>query len=219
MVKIAPSIILADFCHLAEELRKLEEAGADFVHWDVMDGNFVPNLTFGAHIINASRAESSLPFDVHLMVNDPELIISQLRLREKDLVVLHVEAVRDPRADLLTIKEQGWRSGLAISPDTPIERILEDSWLPVLDMVVVMGVRPGFPGQTFIESILEKVKDLRAELKARGKKMLLEVDGGINMKNAPLLVKRGADILVAGNSVFNSGLPWKEAIAKLRGAG
>lgn len=217
MVRIAPSIMLADFCHLAEELRKVEEAGADLLHWDVMDGNFVPNLTFGAHIINTAREESTLPFDVHLMVNDPELIISQLCLREGDLVVVHVEAVNDPRPDLLTIKENGWRAGLALSPDTPVERALGGAWLSVLDMVVLMGVRPGFAGQTFIEGVLGKVRILRRQLEALGREILVEVDGGVNFKNAPQLIRRGADILVAGNSIFNSGLPWGEAIERLRG--
>lgn len=218
MVKIAPSIILADFRHLARELKRLEEAGADFIHWDVMDGNFVPNLTFGAHIINAAREDSHLPFDVHLMVNDPELIISQLSLKEGDLVVAHMEAVNDLRPELLTIRENGWRGGVAVSPDTPIKQVLGAEWLPLLDMIVVMGVRPGFAGQTFIEGVLEKVRVARKQLDALGRDILVEVDGGVNFKNASQLVERGADILVAGNSIFNSGLPWEEAIAKLRGA-
>ena len=217
MVKIAPSIMLADFCHLAEELTELQKAGADLIHWDVMDGNFVPNLTFGSLIVNAARERSELPFDVHLMVNDPELIISQLRLREGDFVVLHVEAVDDPRPDLLTIKESGWQPGLAISPDTPIEQALQEPLLPLLEMITVMGVQPGFAGQAFIEDVLGKVAALHKELQALGKDILLEVDGGVNSKNAPKLRRRGADILVAGNSVFNAGVPWREAIERLRG--
>jgi len=217
MVKIAPSVMLADFVRLAEELRKLEDAGADLIHWDVMDGNFVPNLTFGAHIIDSAREVSSLPFDVHLMVNDPELIISQLSLRAGDAVTLHVEAVDDPRPELLTIREKGWLAGLAVSPDTPIERALDENLRPLLDLVSVMGVRPGFAGQTFIEGVLGKIGALRRELKSRDKGVQVEIDGGVTFRNAQRLVQTGADILVAGNAVFNSGLPWAEAIEKLRG--
>jgi len=218
MVEIAASIMIADFCHLAGELKDLEEAGADWIHWDVMDGNFVPNLTFGAWIINSAREASGLPFDVHLMVTDPELIISQLTLREGDLVVEHVEAVTDPRADLLTIREKGWRGGLAISPATPIQGALDEAWMSLLDVVVVMGVQPGFAGQTFIEETLEKVRSVRRQLNSRGKDTLVEVDGGVNVTNAPKLIDRGANILVAGKSIFKAGVPYEQAIASLRGS-
>lgn len=217
MVKIAPSIMLADFCHLAEALSTLEQAGADLIHWDVMDGNFVPNLTFGAWIINQAREASRLPFDVHLMVSDPELLISQLSLRPGDFVVLHVEAADDPRPDLLTIKERGWNSGLAISPDTSVDAVLQERLLELLRLVTVMGVRPGFAGQTFIEGMGTKASLLRSRLADLGNDILIEVDGGVGPKNAAELANRGANILVAGNSIFNSGLPWAEAIAQLRG--
>jgi len=201
-MKIAPSILSADFSKLGEEIRAVEKAGADLIHIDVMDGMFVPNITIGPLVIESLRKETSLPFDVHLMIEAPERYISAFRSAGSDYITVHVEACRHLHRILQQIRESGAKAGVSLNPSTPPSSI--EQVLPDLDMVLVMTVNPGFGGQKFISSMLDKIAAVRRMLDSTGRKILLEVDGGATLENAAQIRKAGADILVGGSSVFKS---------------
>jgi len=213
-VKLAPSILSADFGRLGEQVAEATEAGADYIHVDVMDGHFVPQITIGAPVVAAIRRWTNLPLDVHLMIEAPERQISQFADAGADIITVHMEACPYIQRVVQMVKESGVKAGVAINPGTPIDTLKEV--LPSLDLVVVMTVNPGFGGQTFIEDTLDKVARLRVELDRRSLAAELEVDGGINAEIAPRVVRIGARVLVAGSAVFHSGQTVKEALAKLR---
>lgn len=208
MVMIAPSLLAADFSALGREVRRL--SGADMLHIDVMDGRFVPNITVGPQVVAALRRKTTLPFDVHLMLERPLPYIGPFRRAGADLLTFHVESADDPAAVLAAIRKSGARAGMAISPSTPPQAIAP--FVPQLNMVTVMTVEPGFGGQKLILSALEKVRWLKAQFP----RLLIEVDGGVNPQTAPLCRTAGADVLVAGTAVFRSANA-PRAIASLRG--
>ncbi len=201
MIKIAPSILSANFARLGEEIKEVEAAGADWIHIDVMDGHFVPNLTIGPLIVEAVRPHTKLPLDVHLMIEEPDKYISAFVKSGADWITVHQEACPHLHRTLSLIKEQGVRAGVAINPGTPlvmIEPILEE-----VDLVLLMTVNPGFGGQKFIPSVLSKISQLRSLLDQRGlSDVRIEVDGGINATTASKVVASGADVLVAGSAIF-----------------
>lgn len=202
MLKIAPSILSADFSRLGEEILAVEKAGADLIHIDVMDGMFVPNITIGASVVESLRKITKLPFDVHLMIESPDRYISTFRSAGSDYITVHVEACRHLHRTIYQIKESGAAAGVALNPSTAphsIEQILGD-----VDMVTVMTVNPGFGGQKFIPTMLKKIAAVRQLIATSGKNILLEVDGGVTVENAGSISGAGADILVGGASVFKS---------------
>jgi len=213
-VKLAPSILSADFSRLGEQVVEATNAGADYIHIDVMDGHFVPQITIGAPVVAAIRRWTKLPLDVHLMIEAPERQIGQFADAGADIITVHIEACPHIHQAVQTIKESGVKAGVAVNPGTPIDTMKEI--LPSLDLVLVMTVNPGFGGQNFIDAMLDKVARLRAELDERGLAAELEVDGGINAEVAPKVVKAGARVLVAGAAVFSSGQAVSQALGKLR---
>ncbi len=201
MVKIAPSILSADFNQLGAEVKKIDEGGGDWVHIDIMDGHFVPNLTIGPPIVKALRKNTELPFDVHLMINDPDNYIEQFISAGANNIAVHPESCIHLHRTLNLIKDNNVKAGVALNPSTPlssIEHVLED-----LDLIVIMTVNPGFPAQKFIESILPKIKLTYQMIQEKGLNIDLEVDGGINVNNISKATEAGANVLVAGNAVFN----------------
>lgn len=200
-IKIAPSILSADFAKLGEEIQAIEKAGADLVHVDVMDGAFVPNLTIGPVVIKSLRKTTKLPFDVHLMIENPEKYIEDYRKAGADIITIHYEASTHLDRALHQIKATGAKVGVSIVPSTPVE-VLQHV-LPLCDLVLIMSVNPGFGGQKFIEYSLEKIATLRKMIDATKKNIMLEVDGGVNTETVKKIVKAGADTLVAGSAVFD----------------
>lgn len=200
-VKVSPSVLTADFLELKEDIKKLEQAGVDMLHLDVMDGNFVPNMSFGVPIIKSIKKHSTVPLDVHLMIDRPHRYIKEFA-EYADLLGFHYEAGSDVAETLKQIRELGCKSCLTIKPCTKPEEIFE--FLPLCDMVLVMSVEPGFGGQKFMPSALEKLSALRDECKRQGLDIELEVDGGINAETAPLAIKAGATVLVAGSYIFSA---------------
>ncbi len=203
MRAIAPSILSADFTRLGEELRAMEQAGADYHHLDVMDGHFVPNLTFGPLVVEAAKRAARIPLDVHLMIDDPGTYGPLCAKAGADIVTFHFEATPHVHRVLTAIREAGAKSGLSLTPSSPVE------WLkPVLnqvDLILIMSVNPGFGGQAFIAESLDKVARLRRMVDAEaGSRILIEVDGGVTDKNAPALFEAGADILVSGSYLFGA---------------
>jgi ribulose-phosphate 3-epimerase len=216
-VRIAPSILSADFARLGEEVRAIEAAGADYVHIDVMDGHFVPNLTIGPAVVRALRPHSTLPFDVHLMLSPVDPYIPAFCEAGADILTVHAEAGPHLHRTLQSIKEAGKRAGVALNPGTPAAAL--DQVLELVDLVLVMSVNPGFGGQRFIEGQLEKLRQLRARIDAQERAIDLEVDGGINAETAASVIAAGADVLVAGTASFAGGPEhYAENIAHLRGA-
>lgn len=213
-VKIAPSILSADFARLGEQVAAATEAGADYIHVDVMDGHFVPNITLGPAIVKAIRPHTDLPLDVHLMIERPPDYIRQFADAGADILTVHVEACPHIHRTIQAIKEAGVKAGASVNPGTSISRL--DDILSYLDLVLIMTVNPGFGGQAFIESTLEKITAMRKKLDEKRLNTELEVDGGINVNIAPKVVKAGADVLVAGAAVFSSNQPIKDAIQKIR---
>ncbi|MCM3746139.1 ribulose-phosphate 3-epimerase [Paenibacillus pasadenensis] len=214
MTIIAPSILSADFAKLGQEIADIEIAGADWIHVDVMDGHFVPNLTFGPPVISAVRGATALPFDVHLMIEQPERYIADYAAAGADRITVHLEACAHLHRTLHQIKDLGLPAGVAINPATPVsllEPVLDD-----VDLVLIMTVNPGFGGQSFIPYSLEKLRELRQRLHARGRNGVhVQVDGGVNASTASLVRDAGADVLVAGSYVFGHESP-AAAIASLR---
>ena len=213
-VKLAPSILSADFGRLGEQVAEATKAGADYIHVDVMDGHFVPQITIGAPVVAAVRNWTNLPLDVHLMIEAPEHQIGQFAQAGADIITVHIEACPHIHRVVQAIKQLGVKAGVALNPGTPIDTLGEV--LSSLDLVLVMTVNPGFGGQTFIEAMLDKIARLRAELDKEGLAAELEVDGGIYAEVAPRVVRAGGRVLVAGASVFGSGQTVEEALGKLR---
>ena len=202
-VKIAPSILSADFSKMGEEVRSLEVSGADLVHCDVMDGVFVPNITFGIKMVEDLRKVTSLPLDCHLMIVNPEKYVEKFALAGADIITVHYEACKDNLASVLKqIKAAGVKCGAVINPDTPVSAIADV--ISLCDMVLVMSVFPGFGGQKFIPSVLDKVREIRAIANNLGQELDVQIDGGINAETAALAIEAGANILVAGNAVFKA---------------
>ena len=201
MIKISPSVLTADFLELSDSIKKLEEAGVDMLHLYVMDGNFVPNISFGNPIIKSIKAHTSLPLDVHLMIDKPHRYIDEFA-KYADYLGFHFEAGSDNAETLKRIRELGCTSCITIKPATAPQEIFE--LLPLCDMVLVMSVEPGFGGQKFMPSALQKLTALKNECTRQGLDIELEVDGGINAETAPLAVDAGATVLVAGNFIFSA---------------
>jgi ribulose-phosphate 3-epimerase len=213
MIKIAPSILSADFTRLGEEIIAIDTAGADYVHIDVMDGHFVPNITIGPLVVDAVRKVTQKPLDVHLMIENPDLYIPAFAEAGADIIVVHEEAVPHLHRTVQLIKSLGKKAGVSINPGTPIstlEVILDD-----LDLVLVMTVNPGFGGQSFIDSCLPKIETLRKMIDTRGLAVELEVDGGVKSDNIEKIARAGADVFVAGSAVFNTD-NYSDAITTLR---
>ncbi len=202
MVKIAPSILAADLTSLKEEIRKIEEAGADLIHIDIMDGAFVPNITFGPEMVRAIRKVTELPLDIHLMIHNPQKFIKPFLQAGSDVVTVHIEASGDIGGAIRLIKEGKKKAGIAINPKTPLLAIEE--FLEKVDMVTVMSVYPGFAGQIFIPAVIPKLKELKDLITKRNLKVEIEVDGGIDTTTAPEVIKAGADILASGLEIFSS---------------
>ncbi|WP_427338557.1 ribulose-phosphate 3-epimerase [Caloranaerobacter sp. DY30410] len=202
MVKIAPSILSADFSRLGQEIKKAEEGGADLIHLDVMDGKFVPNITIGPPVIKYLRKVTKLPFDVHLMIEEPERYIKEFVDSGADIITVHQEATVHLHRTIQQIKSYGIKAGVALNPSTPlstIEYIIED-----IDMVLIMTVNPGFGGQKFISNMEMKIRKLRDLIDEKNLNIDIEVDGGIKLENADKVVKCGANVLVAGSAIFKS---------------
>ncbi len=210
---VAPSVLAADFTRLREELTLVNESEADWFHLDVMDGRFVPNLTFGIFIIQAIKQLAQKPLDVHLMIVEPEKYIEQFREAGADVITVHYEACPHLHRTLQQIKDTGAKAGVALNPHTPVE-MLEDV-IEDVDLVCIMSVNPGFGGQKFIYRSLNKIQRLKEMITIRNTSTLIEVDGGIGLQNAESILQAGADVLVAGNSVFKAENP-KEVIAKMK---
>ena len=200
-VKISPSVLTADFLTLKDDIKRLEDAGADMLHLDVMDGIFVPNISFGIPVIKSIKKHTSLPLDVHLMIDRPHRYIKQFA-EVADLLGFHFEAGSEVAKTLKEIRDLGCKSCLTIKPCTEPQEIFE--FLPLCDMVLVLSVEPGFGGQKFMSQALSKLTALREEITRQGLDIMLEVDGGINAETAPQAVRAGADVLVAGNYVFSA---------------
>lgn len=214
MIKIAPSILSADFANMGKAVEDCEKWGADYIHFDVMDGNFVPQITFGHEMCKALRKHTSLPIDVHLMVENPETHISQFRDAGADIVTFHIEADRHAHRTLQCIHAAGMKAGIVLNPSTSVEAVRYV--LPECDMVLLMSVNPGAGGQAFIHSTLHKIRALKevcAEMKAQPD---IEIDGGINPETGKLCVEAGANVLVAGSSVFKAAVPM-DAIQAMKG--
>ena len=199
-VKISPSILSADFGKLGNEIQDLEKAGADFIHIDVMDGHFVPNITIGPEVINKLRKYTSLPFDVHLMISPVDDFIKNFAEAGADIITIHPEATNDLISSIKKIKSYNKRAGVSLNPETSVDKAL--SVLNIIDLVLIMSVNPGFGGQKFIEKTLEKVKFLRKEIDSKKLKTQIEIDGGINFENSNMAIAAGIDILVSGTTIF-----------------
>jgi ribulose-phosphate 3-epimerase len=202
MIKIAPSILSADFSRLGNEVKKLEEFGADWVHVDVMDGVFVPNITIGPCVIKSIRQFTKLPFDVHLMIMEPEKYVEVFAGAGSDIITIHLEATKDVRGTLERIHELGKRAGLSINPATPFSKVLP--YIDNLDLLLIMTVNPGFGGQAFISDCLSKIREARRYISDSGVGIDIEVDGGINAETGKRCVEAGANVLAAGNALFGS---------------
>jgi len=213
-VKLAPSILSADFARLGEQVAEVTRAGADYIHVDVMDGQFVPQITIGAKVVYAIRSWTDLPLDVHLMVEEPERQIDQFAKAGADIITVHIEACPGIRQAIQSIKQLGIKAGVSLNPPTPVGML--DEILPELDLLLVMTVNPGFAGQPFIEETIEKISHFRKRLDEMKLPTELEVDGGINAEIAPRVVKAGARVLVAGAAVFSTGQTMEESIKKIR---
>lgn len=216
MIKLAPSILSADFACLGEQIDEVARAGADYIHVDVMDGHFVPNISIGAPVVASIRRVTSLPLDVHLMIEHPERYISEFINAGADIITVHVEASPHLLSTIQAIKEQGVKAGVSLNPPTPLSAV--DEFIHHVDLVLVMSVNPGFGGQSFIPETLPRIADMRKMLDDRRPGVELEVDGGINADNAPDIVEAGADVLVAGNSVFRAEERISQALQRLREA-
>ena len=213
-IKIAPSILSADFSRLGEQVAEAAQAGADYIHVDIMDGQFVPNLTIGAPVVKAIRRWTDVPLDIHMMVAEPDRFIADFVDAGADTITVHAEAATHLHRVVHQVKEAGVRVGVAINPATPVNVL--DTLLPDLDQVLVMTVNPGFGGQSFIHGTVGKISKVRAWLDDAGLGAELEVDGGINAATAPIAASAGARVLVAGSAVFNPDSSVADSIATLR---
>ncbi|MFI3265605.1 MAG: ribulose-phosphate 3-epimerase [Rikenellaceae bacterium] len=209
---ISPSLLSANFGHLDADVEMLNSSEAEWLHLDIMDGVFVPNISFGFSIINAIRKKTTKVLDTHLMIVDPERYVEDFAKAGADILTVHIEALKDPKQTIAKIKECGMKAGLSIKPATSAQSIFE--LLPMLDMVLVMSVEPGFGGQKFMPESLDKIKALRAEIDRLGLDTIIEIDGGIDLGNAAAVYEAGCEVLVAGSTVFNSSDP-KQTIHEL----
>jgi ribulose-phosphate 3-epimerase len=209
---IAPSILAADFAKLGEEVRAAEAAGADMIHVDVMDGHFVPNISIGPVVVKSIRPHTRLPLDVHLMISPVDPYIQEFRNAGADIITVHPEAGPHVHRTLQAVKASGAKAGLSLNPGTPVDAL--DYVIDLVDLVLIMSVNPGFGGQKFIQNTYDKLGRLNEMKARRNPNVLLEIDGGVTLENAPMLLAAGADVLVAGNTVFSSSNP-TETIAKL----
>jgi len=215
MIKIAPSILSADFAKLGEEIKEVERGGADYIHVDVMDGHFVPNITIGPLIVDAIRPITDLPLDVHFMIENPDQYIPGFAKAGASIITVHQEACRHLHRTIHLIKDQGVKAGVVINPATPVTLIKEI--LPLVDVVLVMTVNPGFGGQSFIHEALPKISLLNELREENDYSYEIEIDGGVNVETAKLCTDRGADVLVAGSAIFNKNNRY-EAIQTIRDA-
>jgi ribulose-phosphate 3-epimerase len=214
MVKIAPSILSADFARLGEEIQAVEKAGADYIHIDVMDGQFVPNITIGPLIVEAVRPITKLPLDVHLMIENPDQYIEAFANAGADYITVHVEACRHLHRTIHHIKSFGIKAGVVLNPATPVESI--QHVMDDIDMVLLMSVNPGFGGQKFIPETLNKIRKVKQMAEEKGLTIEIEIDGGVNSETAKQCIEAGANVLVAGSAVYNQP-NYQEAIALIRG--
>lgn len=211
MVKIAPSILSSDFSKLGNDIVKIDKAGADMVHIDVMDGSFVPNITIGPCVIKSIRPATKLPFDVHLMVQNPEHLFESFSKAGSDIITFHYEAVKDPAIAIKKLQDLGIKVGISIMPDTSAEVL--KPYLDSLGLILVMTVMPGFGGQSFMHTQLDKISSIKNMIGDR--EIILSIDGGINQDTAPLAIESGADMLISGSYIFGSN-DYKAAIESLR---
>ncbi len=212
--QIAPSILSADFSRLGEEIKAVEKAGADLIHVDVMDGHYVPNITIGPGVVSSLRKTTGLPFDVHLMIEDPDRYIDAFVDAGSNIITVHAEAVIHLHRTVQYIKGKGVKAGVSLNPSTPLACIEEI--LPDIDLLLIMTVNPGFGGQKFISGMLPKIRKARELARTRGLKMAIEVDGGVTAENIGTLAEAGADIFVAGAAIFGSP-SYVETIGKMKG--
>ncbi len=215
-IKIAPSILSADFTRLGEHIREAEQAGADLIHVDVMDGRFVPNLTMGPLVIEAARRSTTLPLDVHLMMVEPDHMLKAFAEAGSDVISVHVEACLHLNRTLQEIRRLGCRAGVALSPHTPAGALSEVMHL--VDVILILSVNPGFGGQAFLPEVLPKTRQLRQMIAATGREIDLEIDGGVNTQTAATCVEAGVNVLIAGSAVFNSAFSVQAGIDALRAA-
>ncbi len=212
-MKIAPSILSADFANLIEDIKKIERGGADYIHVDVMDGHFVPNISFGAPVMKCLNGKTSLPYDVHLMIENPDDYIDDFATSQTEFITVHQEASRHLNRTIQKIKSRGIKAGIAINPATPVSTlscVLEDA-----NLILIMSVNPGFGGQKFIQSTVSKVEELAKLKREKGYDFAIEIDGGVTEGNIEMLAKAGAEIAVAGSAVFKAQNP-EETVAAFR---
>ena len=213
MIKISPSVLACDFSRFGEEVKKVEEAGAELLHLDIMDGMFVPNISFGPDVIRSVRKQSKMIFDVHLMIEEPARYISNFVSAGADIITIHYESCKDPEAVLKQIRAAGKKAAISLKPATPASVV--DPLLPYVDMVLIMTVEPGFGGQKFMLPMMEKVSAVREMIRTGGYEIDIQVDGGINAQTAKIAAAAGANVLVAGSSVFGA-KDTKKAIDEIR---
>lgn len=202
MVKLAPSILSADFGHLLDDIKKVEEAGVELLHIDIMDGHFVPNISFGPVVLNSIKGKTTVPFDVHLMIENPDQYVEEFVKSGAYIITVHEESTKHLHRTIQNIKSFGVKAGVSINPATSLS-VLEEI-LPEIDMVLLMSVNPGFGGQSFINTTLDKIKRLRGMIDNRGLQIDIQIDGGVKLDNAAEIVNAGANILVAGSAIFNA---------------
>lgn len=202
MLKLAPSILSADFGHLAEDVKKIEEGGADYIHVDVMDGHFVPNISFGAPVMKCLNGKTELPYDVHLMIENPDMYIDDFVTPQTEYITVHQEACVHLHRTIQNIKSKGVKAGVSINPATPVSTL--ECILPDVDLVLIMSVNPGFGGQKFIRGALEKVRELAEIKRAKNLDFVIEIDGGITLDNISEVMEAGVEMAVAGSAVFKA---------------